>query len=69
MKIDFIFCVILNMASMRLGCQDNIAETFTVRQLAEHQYRKLVVAGEVLDVTVAAIFADEIVEMVPIKEV
>ena len=47
----------------------NITKTFTVRKLTEHQYAKLVIAGELLDIFVTTVFPCEIVEIVAIEEV
>ena len=52
-----------------LGCQDNITKTFTVGKLTEHQYAKLVIAGELFDIFVTTIFPCEIVEVVAIEDV
>ena len=48
---------------------DNITKTFTVGKLTEHQYAKLVIAGELLDIFVTTVFPCEIVEIVAIDEV
>jgi hypothetical protein len=39
-----------------LGCKRDIAKTFTVGQLPEHQNCKLIPAGKRLDVLVASVF-------------
>ena len=52
-----------------LNCQDNITKTFTVGKLTEHQYAKLIIAGELLDIFVTTIFPCEIVEIIAIEEV
>ena len=46
----------------------HIAQTLTVTELTEHQSKKLVPAGEVLDILVTIIFASEIIEVIPIKK-
>ena len=46
----------------------HIAQTLTVTELSEHQSKKLVPAGEMLDITVTVIFASEIIEVIPIKK-
>ena len=51
------------------GLQDNVAKTFAIGKLAEHQHTKLVVAGKLFDIFVTAIFPCEIVEIIAIEEV
>jgi hypothetical protein len=46
----------------------HIAQTLTVTELTEHQSKKLVPAGEALDILVTIIFASEIIEVIPIKK-
>ena len=53
---------------MSLGCQDNITKTFTVGKLTEHQYAKLVIAGELLNIFISTSFHYEIVEIVAREE-
>ena len=47
---------VIGFGCMSLGCQDNITKTFTVGKLTEHQYAKLVIAGELLDIFVTTVF-------------
>ena len=56
------------LGTMRSDCHNHIAQTLTITELPEHQCQKLVPAGEMLDILVTFVFADEIVEMVPVKE-
>ena len=60
---------VIGFGCVSLGCQDNITKTFTVGKLTEHQYAKLVIAGELLDIFVTTVFPCEIVEVVAIEEV
>ena len=55
--------------SMDLGRKDNIPETLAAGQLAEHQDCELVVTGKLLDILVAIVFSNQIVEIVAVKEV
>ena len=55
---------VIGFGCISLGCQDNITKTFTVGKLTEHQDAKLVIAGKLLDIFVAAIFTCEIAEVV-----
>ena len=40
-----------------------------IGKLTEHQYAKLVIAGELLDIFVTTVFPSEIVEIIAIEEV
>jgi len=53
---------------MRLDGDNHVAQALTVAQLTEHHNKQLVPAGEMLHVFVSAILADDVVEMVPVKE-
>ena len=48
---------------------DQVPQTLTIGQLAEHQDEQLVPACEVLDILVAIVFADKVVEVISIQEV
>ena len=60
--------MVLRHKSIVVESKDNITKTFTVGRLTEHQDAKLVIACELLDIFVAAIFLCEIVEIVTIDE-
>ena len=53
-----------------MGLQDGyqITKTLTIAELSKHQSQQLIPASEMLDVFVTAIFADEVVEVIPVKE-
>ena len=42
----------------------HIAQTLTVTELAEHQSKKLVPAGEMLDITIPVILVNKVAELV-----
>ena len=44
------------------------SEVFMVTELSDHQSKKQVPAGGMLDILVSIIFASEIVEVIPIKK-
>lgn len=48
-------------------CIGEVSETFTIAELSEHHHQQLVPTSEMLDILIALIFTDEIVEMVTIK--
>jgi hypothetical protein len=58
----------VTLAVMGFQCDYQVPQAFTVRQLAEHQDEELVPACEVLDILVAMILADVIVEQTSVKE-
>ena len=60
---------VIRLRRVSLGCKDDVSQTFTVGKLTEHQYAKLVIAGELFDIFVTTIFPCEIVEIVAIEEV
>ena len=53
-----------------MGLQDGyqITKTLTIAELSKHQSQQLIPASEMLDVFVNTIFADEVVEVIPVKE-
>ena len=53
---------------MGLKSHNQVSKTLTVTELTEHQRKKLVPAGEVLDILVTIIFDSEIIEVIPIKK-
>lgn len=60
---------VIRLRRVSLGCKDDVSQAFTVGKLTEHQYAKLVIAGELFDIFVTTIFPCEIVEIVAIEEV
>ena len=48
---------------------DQVTQALAIGQLAEHQDEQLVPARKVLDILVTVVFADKVVEVIPIQEV
>ena len=53
-----------------MGLQRNnqVSQTFTVAELAKYHDKQLVPAGEVLDIVVALVLANEVVELAPVQK-
>lgn len=53
---------------MSLQRNNQVAQAFAVAELAKYHDKQLVPAGEVFDIVVALVFADEVVELAPIQK-
>ena len=52
---------------MGFKSHNQVSQALTVTELAKHQCKELVPAGEMLDILVATIFADEIIEIIGVR--
>jgi len=55
-------------AAMGFQGYNQVAQALAIGELAEHQGKHLVPASEELHILVASVFADEVVEVVPVEE-
>jgi hypothetical protein len=59
---------VVALAAMGFQSDYQVTQTLAIGELAEHQGKHLVPTREVLHVPVASVFADEVVEVVPVKK-
>ena len=52
--------------SLQNGYQ--VTQTFAISKLPKHQSKELVLASEVLDITVTRVFASQVVEVIPVEK-
>ena len=54
---------------MRFNGDYQVTQTLSIAKLTKHQRQQLVPTSEMLDILVTVILADEVIEVIPIKEI
>lgn len=66
--LDYAHAKVITFGLVSLQCNDNITQTLTITKLSEHKCHGLIPIGEVLDISITAILANKIVEVISVEK-